>query len=527
MTDTTDTIGWGDVDSPPRRLPRLRLNRRRRIALAAVAVLVAAGVLAWPSFRSWRADDAARQVQHLWERAQGLDNARVVALSGVQQKAGMLDRLPFARAVSAIDVEEATVLDRLARQAKGIRAWTSDVAAARGAVVRAMTAQAEALRSQATKTGAITVDLPVITGIDDQAVATADVASTRVDALAKKHHLETFAPTTERFHSASTVLAQLNRPTDEPLHLQLVSTGIDGVTVTDLDTGRVAVRRSLDTTDPEGWQPERLFGHSLVGSVDGGTLIIPLSPRGRERLISDTGIASSVGSPMWLLRIDSPALEAVDESGRSVGRAVPSPAGLNPTSMGTGSLLLLTNPDGGFFHSTFVPEFYLVRPGSGHSIKLPARGCAETAAFEGGLVVVSTGASCDYSNETELFDTSGRLVRTVKLPAGNVTNTFPITAPDGRHVAFVTAPTPTEPDIVLPTQVRILDTATGSWTTVDGSDGWQPLNWSSDGTTLLLQVADGNGFNPTQQFGALAYLRVGSSTLHSIRVAADLTNSLS
>lgn len=523
----TDTIGWGSVDSPPRRLPRLRLNRRRRIALAAVVVLVAAGVVAWPPFRSWRADGAARQVQHLWERAQGLDNARVVALSAVQQKAGVLDSLPFARAVSAIDVEEATALDRLVRQAKAIRTWTSDVAAARGAVVRAMAAQGRALRSQATKTGAITVDLPVITGIDDQAVNAADVASTKVDALLKRHHLKTFEPTTERFHSAAAILAQLNRPTDELLHLRLISTGTDGVTVTDLDTGRVTVRRSLDTTDPDGWQAERLFGHSLVGSVDGGTLIIPLNPRGRERLVADTGIASSVGSPMWLYSTDSPTLEAVDETGRRVGREVASPAGLNPTSMGTGSLLLATNPAGAFADSTFFPVFYLVRPGSGQPVKLVGHGCAQTAAFEGSLVVVPAGVSCNYATEIELFDDSARLLRTVKVPAGDMTNSIPITAPDGRHVAFLTAPTPTEPDVALPAQVRILDTATGSWTTVDSSTGWQPLNWSSDGTTLLLQTVDSTGFNATQQYGALAYVRVGDPTLHSIRVVADLTNYLS
>ena len=523
----TDTIGWGDVDAPSRRLPRIRLNRRRRIALTLVAALVAGGIAGWPPFTSWRADAAAAQLRLIWDRSQGLDNTRVLLLSGVQQKAGILDGPSFARAVSDIDGEEATALDRLVRQAKSMRTWTADVGKARAAVVRAMAVQANALRVQAKRTGSITVTLPILTSIDDQSVVDAEAASTRMDALRKKHHLKAFIPTTEHFHSASTILAQLNRPTDQLLHLQLIATGSDGVTVTDLDTGRVTVRRSLDTTDPESWQPERLFGHSLVGNAGGGTLIIPLSPRGRERYIDATGVTSSSGSPMWLNGIGYPTLRALDESGRWVGPALPFPTDVAPTGMGTGSLLLATNPGGSIDGAVAIIDYYLLHPGSSRRTKLAVTGCPELPAFNGGLVVIPTGDPCDFSSEVELFDLSGRLVRTVKVPAAEVTNTEPVAAPGGTHVAFVTAAAPADVDVQMPTTVRILDTATGSWTTIAHSNSWQPLDWSSDGTTLLLQQVDNGSFNPTQQFGPLAYLRVGDHTLHSIRVSADLANYLS
>jgi hypothetical protein len=528
-TDTdavTDTIGWGAVDDPPRRRPRVRLTRRRRIALVVVAALVAGGVLAWPSFRSWRADLAAREIQVIWERAQGFDTARVLTLSGTQQRLGILDGASFAEAVAAIEREEAGDLDNLVRQAKAVRTWTADVAAARTAVVTAMRAQAAALRTQAGRTGILLIDLPITTSIDDRANATADVAATKIDALRRPHHLKAFTPLTEHLHSAATVLAVLHRPTDQLLHLQLVTAGVDGVTVTDLDTGKVLVRRSIDSTDPSGWQPERVLGHSLVGSVDAGTLIIPLTPNTSERVVANTYVQSSTGSPMWLATNAGPDLEAVDESGRPVATHLRLPAGAALTGMGTGSVLLVSNSTGDFVGQPMDVRFSLIRPGSTHRIALATTGCTELPGFGAGLVAIPTGEHCDYSSRLEVFDLSGRLVRTARLPRGEVTGAAPVCSPDGKHVALVATTGPPDPDQPQTMHLRLLDITTGSWTTADDGGGWIPLGWSSDGKTLLVQLIDNARFTPGQQFGQLAYLRLGDPHLHSIRVGPDLSNYL-
>ena len=525
----TDTIGWGDVDAPPRRLPRLRLNRRRRVALVAVAALVAGGIAGWPSFKAWRADDAARQVQHLWARAQGLDNARVAALAGVQRGLGILDRPAFARAVALIEGEEAADLDRLVRQAKSVRTWTADVAAARKAVVHAMVAQATALRTQAGQPDAIGVDLPVTTAVDESTAL--DTAMAQVDGLRQRHHLKAFAPTTERFHSATEVLTTLRRPTDQPLHLRLVAAGIDGVSITDLDTGRV-VHRPLDTTDPEGWQPVRLLGHSLVGSVDGGTMLIPLNASGPERFTPNNYPASLTGSPMWVSPFGKPTLQAIDESGRPVGHRVDLPPDVQLAGVGTGSLLLVTRsapPAPGpndtipFNGADTATQVYLFRPGNPHLTRLSTNGCPPLAAITDRLVVMPAHDGCNPSTELEMFDLTGRLVHTVKFPAGEFSTTAPVCSPDGEHVAIVTSAS-TASDLQGSSTVRLLDLKTGSWTTVDASDGWLPQGWSADGTTLLLQLVENTPVNTTQQFGQLAYLRVGDPTLHSIRVLADAGN---
>src|SRR6185369_15660495 len=117
-------------------------------------------------------------------------------------------------------------------QARAIRTWRSDVAAARKAVVAALLAHARGLRAQAKQPAAITVDLQMTTGVDAPASAAAYVATTRVEALRKRHHLTAFVPSTERFRSAAETLAALRRPTDQPLHLRLLTSGTAGLTVT-------------------------------------------------------------------------------------------------------------------------------------------------------------------------------------------------------------------------------------------------------------------------------------------------------
>jgi len=524
-TDTdgvTDTIGWGDVDSPPRRLPRL--TRRRRIALVAVGALVAAGIVAWPSFTSWRADDAARHVQHLWARAQGFDNARILALAGVQSRLGVLDQPAFAHAVALIEDEEAADLDRLARQAKSLRTWTSDVAAARRLVVIAMVKQAAALRAQAGNAD-LPIYLPITSTIDAPSGAALGLAAAKIDALQAHRHLKAVAPTTEHFHSATRALAMLRRPTDQPLHLRLVAAGLDGVTVTDLDTGRV-VHRVLDTTNPEGFQPMRLFGNSVVGSVDGATLFIPLNVTGRERLIPNGYPASSIGSPLWLSALGSPALQAVDESGRPVGRRVNLPANFQVIGTGTGSVLPASALSTQFNGPDVTAPYYLFRPATKTLTKLATMGCAQIPTLAGRIVVVPASETCGSSDELQLFDLSGRALRVVKLPAGESASGQVVCSPDGAEIAVATS---LSPDAEVPgtEHVRLLDARTGTWTRVDDADGWIPAAWSSDGTTLLLQLIDNSLFLPGQQYGQLAYLRVGDPTLHSVRVAADLGNYLS
>jgi len=516
----TDTIEWGDTDERPRR-SWLRLNRRRRVALTVAGALVAGGIVAWPPFTSWRADAAARQVQHVWERAQGYDNARLVTLAGVQRTLGALDRPLFARAVTEIEAEEATALDGLVRQARAIRTWRSDVAAARKAVVAALLAQARGLRAQAKQPAAITVDLQMTTGVDAPASAAAYVATTRVEALRKRHHLTAFVPSTERFRSAAETLAALRRPTDQPLHLRLLTSGTAGLTVTDLYTGEV-VRRPLDATDTLSWQVERMFGQSVVGSVDSGTLVVPLDPSRPEHRIADSFVRSSDGSPMWLTSLSNATLFRVDESGAAVGHPVTLPDGMALTGVGTGSLLLATTPPPGEFNGPIRPApYYLVRPGTAGRTDLAVTGCVQQPALGGGLVVLPTGNICDYATRLQVFDLTGRLVRTAPIPDGALTVTPPVCAPDGRHVALITYDAPPDGTGQTSASVRVLDTTTGTWTTVDAPGDWAPLDWSSDGTTLLLQSTDITRFAPNDQFGELAYLRAGETTLHSIRVAAD------
>ncbi|MBV9368594.1 MAG: hypothetical protein JO074_02090, partial [Frankiales bacterium] len=220
----TDTIGWGDVDERSRRLPRWRLSRRRQIALVVVAALVAGGIVGWPEFRSWRADEAARHMQRIWARMQGLDDTRIQSLAAVQRTLGILDAPEFAPAVVVVEREEATDLDGLARQARALRTWTSDVGKARAALVAAIVAQAKALRQQAGRPGAIGIDLPLTTAIDQKSSDAIDAAGNAVEAMRTHRHLKYISATTEHFRAtASAAFATLLRPTDQPLHLRLVT----------------------------------------------------------------------------------------------------------------------------------------------------------------------------------------------------------------------------------------------------------------------------------------------------------------
>jgi hypothetical protein len=531
MAETTETIGWGGVDDRPGRLPRvrLRLTRRRRIALVVVAALVAGGIVGWPSFRSWRADAAAAEVQHIWARAQGFDAARVVMLAGVQSTIGPLDRAAFAEAVADLDVEEAADLDRLEHSARGMRTWTSDVTAARKSVATALTAQAAGLRRQARDRAEITIDLPLTTSLDDQAVTAGNTATDRVDGLRNRHHLKPFAATTERLHAATTILATLRRPTDQPLHLQLVTTGSDGMTVTDLDTGRAVARRTIDITNAQDWAPRRLFGQAVVGSVDQGTLIVPFDPRKKERLAADRYVESSTGSPMWTSLVGDPhALSPVDESGQPPDdNVVELPSDLASTGIGNGSALVVTNQASGDFTPVNPPPSYaLYWPASGRRTKLATSGCPmQEAALGGSVIVVPTGKSCDFATELQLFSLSGRLIRTTAIPGGDTVSATPACSPDGKHVAVLTAPPSAAADEQVRGNTRLLDVRTGTWTTIGGSGNWMPLEWSGDGTTLLLQLADDSNLSG-RQFSPLAYLRLGDTALHSMRVAADLANYL-
>jgi hypothetical protein len=520
----TDTIGWGEVDERPSRLPRVRLNRRRRIALTVVAALIAGGIVAWPSFRSWRADAAARAVQHIWAREQGYDNARVVTLAGVQRKLGVFDKAPFARAVVAIENEEAADYDRLIQQAKSMRTWAPDVTAARDAVVTAMVAQAKALRAQASKPDAIDTDLLVTTALDNASATTADAAGTKVSVMERRHHLKPSVPTTERYGSATAILAVLNRPTDEPLHLRVVTAGADGITVTDLDTGRVVVRRQIDTPDPLAWQAERLLGQSIVANVNGDTLIVPLTPTGSEHLVHDANVMSTTGSPMWVLSLNTPTLRAVDEGGLPVGGPVPLPQEIASAGAGSGSALLFTDGASEFDGSLGPSKYYLFRPREGRTVQLPTSGCPNLPSFDGGLIAIPTGNLCGYPDKVQIFDPSGRRLRTADVPGGEVADSVPSCAPDGRHIAVVTSNAQTDPDDPH-SQLRILDPRTGSWTTIAGSQNWLPLNWSRDGSTLLVQSLE-TGLVTNQRVGQLGYWRVGDSRLHSIRVQADDSNFL-
>lgn len=523
----TDTIGWGEVDERPRRLPRMRLNRRRRIALIVVAALVAGGIVAWPSFKSWRADAAAREVQRIWARAQGFDNARVLALSGIQPTLNPLDRPAFARLVVALDVEEAADLDRLTRQAKAMRTWSADVATARKAVVAALVAQAAGLRNQARRPGAITIDISLTTWIDGRALAAADVVDPMIDVLRSRHHLKPLGASTERFHSTSALLAALRRPTDDLLHLRLIAAGPDGMTITDLDTGHVVVRRTLDTGDPLSWQPQRLFGRSLVASVDGGTVLVPLSNHGSEHFLRDIFVQSSLGSPMWLASLVSSNLHAVDESGRTATRVIQPPGDLLMTGVGNGSVLVaMTRAPEDFNDPNGDPRFFLFVPGTGRLTEIPTTGCPQLPALGGGVVAIATGNTCEAATQLELFDLSARLLRTAKIPGREFLRAQPIYAPDGKHIAVSTTPN-YDPNVTVPTTIRVLDTATGAWTAIAGSDGWLPIGWSSDGSTLLLQRVDTSDFAPGQQIGPLAYTRLDDPTMHSVRVAADFANYLS
>ncbi|MDQ1683868.1 MAG: hypothetical protein QOC82_605 [Frankiaceae bacterium] len=522
----TDTIGWGEVDERPSRLPRLRLSRRRRIALTVAAALVAGGIVAWPPFRSWRADGAARVVQHIWERAQGYDDERIDTLMAAERALGPFDRSPFARAVASIDREEAAAFDRLIRQAKAIRTWTSDVGAARDAVVTALRAQQAGLRGQAGRPAAITIDEVLTTSIDDRSLSAADIATAKVEALRKRHHLKVFTPTTERFHSATTILAMLARPTDEALHLRLVTSGVQGVTVTDLDTGKEIARRTIDVGDPETWQPERLFGPAVVGSIENGIAIIPFAHDGKERKIAGHYLQSSTGSPMWVSAIDTRTLRAIDGSGR-VLRTTARPDGIDLIGGGTGTALLATDlSQGSFFAPSPQQRHYVFDPDNGRRTPLAVTGCPQQPVISGTVVVVATGDLCDYANKVEVFDVSGRLLRTVPVPGNDVTAFLPICSPDGKYVALPTTPRPANFDESSPTRLRVLDTTTGTWTTVPASNGWTPLGWSSDSRTLLLQLTDNGSLGLGPEFGPLAYLRVGQKTLHSIRLRADQWNFL-
>jgi len=517
----TDTIGWGDVDRPPR-LPRvlparLRLNRRRRIALVVVAALVAGGIVAWPSFRSWRANDAARQVQRIWTQMQGLDDSRVVLLDSTQRALGPLDRAAFVRAVVVTEDEEAADLDRLARQARAMRTWTADVAAARNAVVAALVTQAKALRAQAATPADLTIDMNVLTSLDDAASGASDAAANLMERLQSRYHLKDLATPNVKFPASASIVAALRRPTDEPLHLRLVSTDAESTVVTDLDTGRVLVRRTMNSNDSAAWEPDRVVGGSLLGGIDADTVFVPLDVTSPQRLIANTSVQSSVGSPIWLASYLDNELQAYDASGRRVGRGVPLPAGVNSTSLGTPTALLVTSLPPPNSPIVVPSRFYLFHPATGVETRLATTGCPQLVDLQANLVVLPTGPQCDYADELELYDLSGRFLRTVPLPGGEVLASSPITSPDGMHVAVVTAPRPVPGQDMAAGALRLLDTRTGSWTTVPRAGGWFPLHWSSDGRVLLVQSND-NDFNPAPQSGHLGYLRMGEMALHSIRV---------
>jgi hypothetical protein len=521
----TDTIGWGEVDERPRRLPQVRLGRRRRIALVMVAALIAAGFVGWPSIQSWRADEAARHLQSLWARAQGFENARVMTLSGAQQHLGVMDTAAFAQAVVDIDDEAAADLDSLARRARALRTWTPDVATARAAVARAMSLAAAALRAEASRRHDIAVDFPVTTFPDSDSSVAADKAVDKMTALVARRHLQKATPATETYRSATAILQRLRRPTDDLLHLKLVAAGIDGVTVTDLDTGKVVVRRTVDDPSANDWQPLRVFGGSVVGISEGGTFAVPLNAHRKEGALPGY-VQSSAGSPLWLSSPDGTTVSAFDESGRRVRGPFRIPANTVLTNFGAGTTLLVTDQTTGDFNGPeSTPRYYLMDPADGRRTPLPITGCPEIPVLEGGLVVVATGSRCDVPSELELFDLSGRLVRAAPIPAPHVgLFDLPTCSPDGAHVAVLTLSPGSSPDGSSTDRVRVLDTRTGSWTTIAKSGDWLPVRWSSDSTTLLLQPAD--NFLESGGTAGLAYLRVGDPTLHSIRLASDQSNFL-
>jgi hypothetical protein len=524
----TDTIGWGDVDAPPRQLPRLlRLSRRRRVALVVVAALIAGGVVGWPPFRSWRADEAARQVQRLWARMEGLDNRRIQTLAAAQRTAGSLDRVPFARAVVAIDTEEAADLDRLVQQARSMRTWTNDVTVARKAVIAAMVTQAKALRDQAAGLVAISVDLPLTTSVDATSSAAADEASVAIDRLQSHRHLLPVGPIDAHFSAAAGVLAALLRPTDQPLHLRLVTSGSAATLVTDLDTGKVLLDRALDTNDSNAWQPDRVVGDMLLGTVEADVLFVPLTPGGQAHRVANVSVQSSVGSPVWVQPFLDRRLQAVDVDGRRVGRPVTLPPGLTLIGMGTPNVLLAASaPPDAVTESDHPTTYYLFDPRTGRVTRLATIVCPQLPSF-GGVVVLPGGPKCDYATALDIFDLAGRHTRTVTFPRGDVLESPPVCSDDGAHVALLTSPRPAAENVEPPTVLRVLDTRTGVWTTVHAPPGWVPLEWSSDNRTLLMQRTNNNLFDGTQQFGELGYLQVGDTTLHSIRVAADMGDFLS
>jgi hypothetical protein len=528
----TDTIGWGDVDDKPRRLdrlpwaarvPRVPLRRRQRIALLVVAALVVGLVAAWPPFRSWRADEAARHVQRIWARAEGLDIARVAVLASAQIRIATVDKPTFDQAVGSVDDEEVVALAALRRQTLEMRTWAGDVAAASRAVSAALAADIRGLKAESARRNTLATDQSLSTVLDEVEGAAVDAAEQAVDRLAVRRHLKPLAATHEHLGAAKGALQQLSRPTDEQLHMRLVSAGPDGIAVVDLDTGRVVLRRQPSGASGSGWFPNRLIGNAIVGSADAETLIEPLTSSGREHALLGSQLLSSTGTPMWLL--DSAGHgEAFDETGRRVAGPVTLPL-VAITGFGTGSVLLVSEASAQatplpFDQSSTQPveHYSLLRPTTGQRTPLRVTGCPQLPALGLQLVAVPTGPTCEAPTQLQLFDPNGRHVRTVSVPRG-VLQSVPVVSPDGKYVVLAVGST-NDPQAA---SVDLLDVVAGTWQTIGSSAGWEPQQWSADSTTLLLHLVDGQA---GRGFGQLAYFRLGGSRLHSIRVLSDDTNFL-
>ena len=498
----TETIGWGDVDvdiTPPRR------RRVRSWPWWAALVAVVAGVALAPSARARLAGSSAAWLARTWSTAQAYDTSRTATEEHALERASAADVATYARVVSMLDREEASRLRALTRDVEAHRTWAGDVHAAAVAVRRALVSEAHDLDADAGRTSmTFRSDLYLETATQYATQSLQLTAQRSVEQLVRRHHLRMplGLPATSRLLSSATALIQqLDRVTDEPVDLRL-AIGHDGaLDMWDLATGKSRLgvaQAAADSADL--FQPVIRVGNGVLFATGDGFQVVRAGG-GRQRLAapSSTQFVSAGDGSVWATY--DGLWRRYDGSGRPVGPQYRTPAGYSDSPIaGTSDSVVIfkDSPYGGTQAEVWTPS-------TGHLTPLPGS-C--DAAITGARAAIAY-VGCDQLSVSVMDRRSGR-VRTVHTPPGTVVDEAGMAlSPDGTRLAFGAGELngdETKSSLVL------LDARSGRMTVI--AHGTSPLCWSPDGSTLLVSSDVGDNVYSKP----LGYWRDGMTRPAPIRI---------
>jgi hypothetical protein len=482
----TDVIGGGAADAPA----RAHRNRVPRWVGSTAVVAVLVGIIVVPMARAQLADSAAGWLRDEWGLRTAYDDARAAVIFAVSNRAGVLDRGVVEGAARTADNDEAAALGHVADRMARHRTWGGDVHRARDAALAALREEVEILRHDAASRHPTTGYLyaPAVQRLGD-------VASRRIAAMARDHHLGPARTIGVRLPPADAALAQLASVTDVATGLSVVLTGRLRPRLLDLDTGRLSPLAVPARARLKVWSDRIVvMGRDGVRLVQVGGAHTELVGRYAELL-------STTGRTLWLS--GSGGVRQFDGTGRPLTKWLRVPTGRSPVAA-VGDVVMLVHVM--LDEGSLIGELWNPRTGALRTLPTTCYGGWAAA----GRTVVAL--PCENERSVAVVDTVTGRIHRVPLP-GQVTNTaseaFSPLSPDGTRLAVVID----EPGPAT----GLLDLRTGRFQPSPFDVTMTPVAWSPDSRWLLL--ADAGSFTSGRR-PLVALWRPKDGRLTSVRLPA-------